>query len=158
MTTALIRKSVIPSLRLHCVSRSTPQILRIMRPTLSRRLIRLTPFSTPTKSVRPLTSVHLRANTPQSKNFSSSSMSFSNTNTGDKPADPYKTKNQDEPSTKDKIEGLSNFITLCKFGMMTTRDAASGSLVSSCMALTDKVLLSNAYSVTLLTIAGKRRC
>jgi hypothetical protein len=66
-------------------------------------------------------------------------MSFSNANTGDKPSDPYKDKNIDEVSIKEKVEDLSEFITACKFGMMTTRDGQSGNLVSRCMALAAKV-------------------
>jgi len=65
-------------------------------------------------------------------------MSFSNANTGDKPSDPYKEKNVDKVSIKEKVEDLSEFITACKFGMMTTRDGQSGSLVSRCMALAAK--------------------
>ncbi|KAE9364022.1 hypothetical protein N431DRAFT_489826 [Stipitochalara longipes BDJ] len=65
-------------------------------------------------------------------------MSFSNTNTGDKPADPYKEKNIDNASIKDKVEDLSEFISSSKFGMMTTRDGSSGALVSRCMALAAK--------------------
>lgn len=62
-------------------------------------------------------------------------MSFSNTNTGDKPADPYKQANKDEPSLEEKIKDLSSFISASKFGMLTTRDAKSGKLVSRCMAV-----------------------
>jgi hypothetical protein len=69
-------------------------------------------------------------------------MSFSNANTGDKPADPYKAKNVEDASIQDKIEGLTEFIDACKFGMMTTRDAKSGSLLSRCMALAAKVISS----------------
>ncbi|KUJ16919.1 uncharacterized protein LY89DRAFT_645950 [Mollisia scopiformis] len=65
-------------------------------------------------------------------------MSFSNTDTGDKPADPYKATNIDEPSLKEKVEDLSEFISSSKFGMMTTRDGSSGALVSRCMALAAK--------------------
>ncbi|KAH8597174.1 hypothetical protein B0O99DRAFT_592921 [Bisporella sp. PMI_857] len=65
-------------------------------------------------------------------------MSFSNANTGDKPADPYTEKNKDETSIKEKVENLTEFITACKFGMMTTRDGSSGALVSRCMALAGK--------------------
>jgi len=65
-------------------------------------------------------------------------MSFSNADTGSKPADPYKAKNIDETSIKEKVEDLSEFISSCKFGMMTTRDASSGSLISRCMALAAK--------------------
>jgi len=66
-------------------------------------------------------------------------MSFSNTNTGDKVADPYTSKNKDdEASIKEKVEGLTAFISSCKFGMMTTRDESTGALVSRCMALAAK--------------------
>jgi general stress protein 26 len=65
---------------------------------------------------------------------------FSNTSTGSKPADPYKTANLDNDiPLKDKVEGLTSFITNTKFGMMTTRDASSGNMVSRCMALTATV-------------------
>ncbi|KAI4866078.1 putative BLI-3 blue-light-inducible Bli-3 protein [Hypoxylon rubiginosum] len=64
---------------------------------------------------------------------------FSNTNTGGKPADPYKVANkEDDLSASDKIEGLNKFVTSCKFGMMTTRDARTGKLVSRCMAIAAK--------------------
>ncbi|PQE14260.1 bli-3 protein [Rutstroemia sp. NJR-2017a BVV2] len=67
-----------------------------------------------------------------------SKMSFSNADTGSKPADPYKAKNLDEPSLKEKVEDLSTFMDACKFGMMTTRDGKTGALVSRCMALAAK--------------------
>ncbi|KAK4146037.1 uncharacterized protein C8A04DRAFT_10173 [Dichotomopilus funicola] len=53
-----------------------------------------------------------------------------------KPADPYKATNleTDVPLEK-KIQDLSHFIAHCKFAMMTTRDAATGGLMSRCMAL-----------------------
>lgn len=63
-------------------------------------------------------------------------MSFSNTSTGDKPADPYTKVNADADVTlEQKVNDLSGFIQACKFGMMTTRDAASGKLVSRAMAV-----------------------
>lgn len=63
-------------------------------------------------------------------------MSFSNTSTGDKPADPYTKVNSDQDvALEQKVSDLSSFIQACKFGMMTTRDAASGKLVSRCMAV-----------------------
>lgn len=68
-------------------------------------------------------------------------MSFSNTDTGDKHADPYKLKNLDNPPLKEKIEGLVNFVSSCKFGMMTTRIESSGLLASRCMAVAAKVRL-----------------
>lgn len=65
-------------------------------------------------------------------------MSFSNADT--KHADPYKEKNLDtEVSIKEKIEDLSEFISACKFGMMTTRDGKTGALLSRCMAVAAKV-------------------
>ncbi|RYP07374.1 hypothetical protein DL765_009185 [Monosporascus sp. GIB2] len=66
------------------------------------------------------------------------SSSFSNADTGDKPADPYKAESKDETSLADKIEALVNFISSCKFGMMTTRDPSSNKLVSRCMAIAAK--------------------
>lgn len=64
---------------------------------------------------------------------------FSNTDTGSKPADPYKKANTDTDASLDqKIEDLSAFISNCKFGMMTTRDAKTGNLMSRCMALAAK--------------------
>ena len=62
-------------------------------------------------------------------------MSFSNTDTGSKPADPYKATNISEPDLKEKVEDLVKFMDKCKFAMMTTRIASSGLLVSRCMAL-----------------------
>ena len=63
---------------------------------------------------------------------------FSNTST--KHADPYKEANLDnEASLEQKISDLSNFMTSCKFAMMTTRDAKTGNLVSRCMALAAQV-------------------
>jgi len=62
---------------------------------------------------------------------------FSNTS---KHEDPYKDANLDtEVSLEQKIKDLSGFMAHCKFGMMTTRDARSGNLVSRCMALAAQV-------------------
>ena len=65
------------------------------------------------------------------------SSSFSNTDTGNKPADPYTEANKDDtpPSLQEKVEALANFIASCKFGMMTTHDATSDKLVSRAMAV-----------------------
>ncbi|KAI0399527.1 pyridoxamine 5'-phosphate oxidase [Xylaria palmicola] len=61
---------------------------------------------------------------------------FSNTDTGGKPADPYTRANKDnDVSAQDKIDALTKFAGTCKFGMMTTRDQTSGKLVSRCMAV-----------------------
>jgi hypothetical protein len=55
-------------------------------------------------------------------------------------ADPYKEANlETEVSLEQKIHDLSAFMTHCKYGMMTTRDAKSGNLVSRCMALAAQV-------------------
>ncbi|KAI1335780.1 putative BLI-3 blue-light-inducible Bli-3 protein [Xylariaceae sp. FL0016] len=64
---------------------------------------------------------------------------FSNTDTGSKPADPYTASNKDNGvSTQEKVEALDKFVSSCKFGMMTTRDSTSGKLVSRCMAVAAK--------------------
>lgn len=77
--------------------------------------------------------------------------SFSNTDTGSKPADPYKQKNLHEPELKEKIEDLVKFMDHCKFGMMTTRIASSGLLTSRCMALAAKVRPSAASTALAIT-------
>ena len=101
----------------------------LLRPIASRTLT--TVSRTSSKSTTP--TVKPFPTTPSSR------MSFSNTDTGNKPADPYKAKNIDEPQLKEKVEDLVSFIEACKFGMMTTRIASTGLLVSRCMALAGKV-------------------
>lgn len=66
-------------------------------------------------------------------------MSYSNTSTGGKSADPYKDANKDSPSLREKIEDLVSFIKSSKFGMMTTRTKESGLLSSRCMAVAAQV-------------------
>jgi hypothetical protein len=66
-------------------------------------------------------------------------MSTSNTDTGNKPADPYKEKNFENPPLSEKIEDLTKFVEKCKYCMMATRIASSGLLVSRCMALAGHV-------------------
>ncbi len=67
-------------------------------------------------------------------------MASSNTTASGKATDPYKAANLDNDiSVAQKIEDLSHFMNNCKFGMMTTRDASSGHLVSRCMALAGQV-------------------
>ena len=68
-------------------------------------------------------------------------MSFSNTDTGSKPADPYTQKNLEKNTElKTKVEDLVAFIDKQKFCMMTTRIPSSeGMLASRCMALAAKV-------------------
>ncbi|KAI1455948.1 putative BLI-3 blue-light-inducible Bli-3 protein [Annulohypoxylon moriforme] len=64
---------------------------------------------------------------------------FSNTDTGNRPADPYKLANKDDNlPVNEKIETLNKFVSTCKYGMMTTRDFSTGRLVSRCMALVAK--------------------
>ncbi|KAI1208467.1 putative BLI-3 blue-light-inducible Bli-3 protein [Annulohypoxylon truncatum] len=64
---------------------------------------------------------------------------FSNTDTGNKPADPYKAVNKDDDlPASEKIETLNKFISSCKYGMMATRDISNGRIVSRCMALAAK--------------------
>ncbi|CAD0016135.1 unnamed protein product [Aureobasidium pullulans] len=70
---------------------------------------------------------------------STAKMSFSNTDTGSKPADPYTAKNLEQPDTlKEKVGDLITFVEKSKYCMMTTRIASSGLLVSRCMALAAK--------------------
>jgi hypothetical protein len=124
-----------------------------MRNIIQHRALRIASRST----LRPSPFLFLRANSnPKAsplvqappayiryhRNFTTSitsNMSFSNADTGSKPADPYKAKAKDETATKQKVEDLVAFIDKCKFGMMTTRIASSGLLVSRCMALAGKV-------------------
>ena len=51
----------------------------------------------------------------------------------------YVQKNKDEPGTGEKIKALSDYVKSSKFGMMTTRIADSGLLVSRCMAVAAQV-------------------
>lgn len=102
-----------------------------LKPLLSRSLLT---SSTPSTVTRKL-SIRSRAFSPSSK------MSYSNTDTGGKTADPYKAKNLDEPPLKEKVEGLSTFISNSKFGMLTTRIEGSKLLTSRAMAVAAQVCL-----------------
>jgi hypothetical protein len=53
--------------------------------------------------------------------------------------DPYKKANAEDSSIKTKIEGLTAFVDEHKMGMLTTRQANSGMLVSRCMAVATRV-------------------
>lgn len=64
--------------------------------------------------------------------------SFSNTDTGSKPSDPYTQKNVEEPSLKEKVEDFKQFVDKAKFCMLTTK-TQEGLLASRCMALAAKV-------------------
>jgi len=70
-------------------------------------------------------------------------MSYSNTDTGSKNADPYTQKNLEDPELKEKVGDLVAFIDSTKFCMMATRIADSGLIVSRCMALAAKVRVLN---------------
>jgi general stress protein 26 len=69
-------------------------------------------------------------------------MSFSNTDTGSKTADPYTAKNKQEPSLKEKVDDFANFVDRSKFCMMTTK-TADGLLASRCMAVAAKEVSSS---------------
>ncbi|KAM0718139.1 hypothetical protein Q7P37_006471 [Cladosporium fusiforme] len=61
-------------------------------------------------------------------------MSFSNTETGNKPADPYTAKNIQDPALKEKVVDLQEFVDKSKFCMLTTK-TADGLLASRAMAV-----------------------
>lgn len=67
-----------------------------------------------------------------------------------KPADPYTAVNKDEADLQTKVTDLVNFITKCKFGMMTTIEAGSSqnNLVSRCMALAATVREDESYALS----------
>jgi hypothetical protein len=67
------------------------------------------------------------------------SSGFSNTDTGSKNADPYTQKNKEEPSLKEKVEDLLNFVDKTKFCLLTTHVADSDLLASRAMAVAAKV-------------------
>ncbi|KAI1091176.1 hypothetical protein F5B19DRAFT_459997 [Rostrohypoxylon terebratum] len=82
---------------------------------------------------------HLHKHTKFNARPSRTMATFSNTDTGDKPSGPYYEKNVDnDVALKEKVEALTKFISLCRFGMMTTHDVMSGKLVSRCMAVAGK--------------------
>jgi len=64
-------------------------------------------------------------------------MSFSNADTGSKPADPYTAKNKDEVSLKEKVEDLIHFADKQKFCLLTTI-TPEGQVATRCMALAGK--------------------
>ncbi|KAL6707844.1 hypothetical protein ACN47E_003744 [Coniothyrium glycines] len=66
------------------------------------------------------------------------SSGFSNTDTGSKAADPYTQKNLEEPSLKEKVEDLLNFVDQTKFCLLTTHAADSDLLASRAMAVAAK--------------------
>lgn len=83
---------------------------------------------------------------------------YSTTDTGDKPADPYKEVNSDaDASIKEKVEDLIAFVEGVKFGMMTTRQSQSGLLVSRCMSLVARVRFINPLRFRYAEINGDIR-
>lgn len=81
------------------------------------------------------------------------SQQYSNASTGDAPADPYKAANKDDTGLEQKVKDFVDFAQECKFGMMTTRDASTGNLVSRAMGIAATVrkvlLLSSGCSLRL---------
>lgn len=67
--------------------------------------------------------------------MSGTSSGYPHTDTGSKPADPYREANLDHASLKERVEGLVQFIEGHKFCLMTTRQMDTGYLVSRCMAV-----------------------
>ena len=87
-------------------------------------------------------------------------MSFSNADTGSKPADPYKAENLDQTSIKEKIEDLVDFISSCKFGYDDNSRWLNGSFGVQMygfgwqgifLSFNDFVLLMNSRRMTALT-------
>lgn len=112
------------SLNVHCLSSSSTSHPRLRNNIVAHPIHKL-PRTSPPKFVK----------------SSRMSSSFSNADVpGDKPADPYKAANKSDPELKEKVEDLRNFVSSCKFGMMTTRIGSSGLLTSRCMAVAAKVL------------------
>lgn len=107
-------------IRLRAVSKAISKT-SLLTPALCRRTPALFPLTKASFSTTPF------------------KMSFSNTDTGSKNADPYTEKNHENAALKDKVEDLVQFIEKCKFCMMATRIADSGLIVSRCMALAAKV-------------------
>ncbi|KAF2722355.1 hypothetical protein K431DRAFT_284046 [Polychaeton citri CBS 116435] len=103
----------------------------------------------PSRGVHQLTAPSARSTPPFSHRYRQQSlhrrtfastttkMSFSNTDTGSKPADPYTAKNVQDPSLKEKVEDLTTFIDKAKFCLLTTK-TSNGLLASRAMALAAK--------------------
>jgi hypothetical protein len=126
---------------------ATPKLSFRFLPVASRTITTLTPRRSITKQIFKINQTNYY--TSSTRTFSK--MSFSNADTGSKPSDPYKEKNLEDASLKDKVEDLVNFAEKCKFCMMTTRIADSGLLVSRCMAMAAKVDIILLSSKLLLT-------
>ena len=70
--------------------------------------------------------------------------SFSNTDTGSKPADPYTLQNKEEPSLKEKVEGLFSFI-----GSEGTSELSEAVATPPPMENNDQMLIQNRVAETL---------
>lgn len=119
-----------PQLHLHrCLHTSSPRNINFK----SRSLTRIFYFSITRAFIPTLTTINKQP-------FRMSS--FSNTDTGNKAADPYTAKNLQEPSLKEKVEDLQAFVDKSKFCMMTTK-TQDDILASRCMAVAARVSLPN---------------
>jgi len=71
--------------------------------------------------------------------MSTTASSSINTSAGNKPVDPYKAKNFEDPPLAQKVEDLVKFISDIKYGMLTTKVSSDSELLTSrCMALAGK--------------------
>src|SRR4051794_8414036 len=80
------------------------------------RVIRILPRSSTISKLTPVLQLQF---TTYNKHGFIPTMSFSNTDTGSKTADPYKQKNMEDPSLKEKVEDLLAFIDKPKFCLLT---------------------------------------
>ena len=93
----------------------------------------------PRVSVVPKLTTISQLPTTRNRHRYKTTMSFSNTDTGSKSADPYKEKNLEEPSLKEKVEDLLAFVDKTKFCLLTTHVADSDLLATRAMGLAAKV-------------------
>lgn len=121
------------------VIRGSGRALRIARPASNN-------ITRSSLSFQRLTTFTPRATTTNSLHTTAPKMSFSNTDTGSKDADPYTSKNQQEPSLKEKVEDLKTFVDRNKFCLLTTKNT-DGLLVARAMALAAKVRCSSSLRV-----------
>ena len=127
------RLSVIKQLLRHPASK-TSFLTPINSYSTTRRFLTstITTFHTikPYKNLRTLHTTTVKMSNPGTNT----------TGSGAPAVDPYKSKNTEEDiSLQEKVEALVKFAQANKFGMMTTRDAETGMLVSRCMAIAASV-------------------
>ncbi len=107
---------------------------------LPLRITRATRILPRTSVVPKLTPVlQLQLNPINNYRFKTTMSGFSNTDTGSKAADPYKQKNTEEPSLKEKVEDLFAFVEKTKFCLLTTQVADSDLLATRAMGLAAQV-------------------